>query len=391
MEIPKKEQKVFDFFLFWNENDTLLLRLNELNPYVTNFIIIEFDLNFKLNQYKKFLDLGSEEFDNFREKITHLKLEFKNHDEYYISQMKKLKVDYLDLHEKFFIKTFNEIQIFLENYSVDFEDIIMFSHIDEIPNLENLEKIKELLVYGPVILKNHNFVHTTKYYQENCHIGTQIYNHSMIIRNTNILFETHRKKLINDKNLPVTFIKNGWHLSHFHEIEKVVDNLNNCSLIYNKRFSIEDVKKTISKLSPLTKNSPKEKFKKTGADLPKNIKYVDQNLEFPIENFSHLIAIETDEIQGDFSSIRIVNFTENPILPFETESHDGIFQYNLLLPIRELYESEDFFREYKLNEIKLVIQWFEPLDTDKIVIKTKSSEKEFFWSEIKEKEFYTII
>lgn len=391
MEIPKREQKIFDFSLFWNERDMLLLRLNELDDFVTDFVIVEFDLNFKLNHYKKFLDLSSPDFDRFREKITHLKLEFRNHDEYYNLQIKKLKVESLDLHEKFFVRIFGEIKSFLENNNVDFEDIIMFSHVDEIPDLLDLEKIKTFLVYGPVVLKNHNFVHTIKYYQESSHTGTQIYNYSMIVRDNNILFNTHVKKLLNDKNIPVTFLKNGWHLSQFFEMNKVVDNMNNCSLIYNKKFDLDTVVKTISKLTPLTVSSPSIKFKKTNVRLPKFIEYIKTNSDFEITNFSHLIVVETEEIEGDFDTVRIIKYTKDPSLPFESQMDSNVWNYNLLVPNKELYESEDFFEEYKINEVKLVIQWIEPLDNDKIVIRTKNSDKQFHWHEIKDFNLHSVI
>lgn len=391
MEIPKREQKIFDFFLYWKERDMLLLRLNELNDFITDFVIIEFDLNFKLNHYKKFLDLSSPDFDNFRHKITHLKLEFRNYDEYYNSQMKKLKLESLDLHERFFVRTFDEIQKFLENYDVDFEDIILFSHVDEIPDLVDLEKIKSFLIYGPVVLKNHNFVHTIKYFQESCHTGTQIYNYSMIVRNSNILFEIYVKKFLNVKNMPVTFIKSGWHLSQFFEIEEVVENLNNCSLIYHQKFDSDRVVKNISKLKPLTEISPKMKFKKTNIKLPKSLKYVNTNSDFEISNFVHLIAIESAEIDGNYDTVNFVEYTTNPSLPFESNLNDNVTTYNLLIPREKIYESENFFEEYKINEIKLIIQWLEPLDNDKIVIRTQNSSKEFYWYEIKELELYTVM
>jgi hypothetical protein len=62
-----------------------------------------------------------------------------------------------------------------------------------------------------------------------------------------------------------------------------------------------------------------------------------------------------------------------------------------LIPREKIYESENFFEEYKINEIKLIIQWLEPLDNDKIVIRTQNSSKEFYWYEIKELELYTVM
>lgn len=90
MEILKRQMKIIDCFLYWNEIDTLLLRLHELDSYVSNFVIVEFDLNFKLNRHKEFLDLSSFKFERFRKKISHLKVDFKNYDEDFDTELKKI-------------------------------------------------------------------------------------------------------------------------------------------------------------------------------------------------------------------------------------------------------------------------------------------------------------
>jgi hypothetical protein len=89
--------------------------------------------------------------------------------------------------------------------------------------------------------------------------------------------------------------------------------------------------------------------------------------------------------------VRKINFTENPTDPFETYVGKNIFEYNLLVPKDQLYESDNFSTEYKFNDIKLVVQWIEPLENDTIIIKTNSSTKEFKWSEIKDKELFYVI
>ena len=141
----------------------------------------------------------------------------------------------------------------------------------------------------------------------------------MIVRNGNLLFEIYEKKFVGEKNLPVTILKNGWHLSHFDKIERVVDNLNNCSLIYHKKFDKEEILNCIRNLIPLIDKTSKIKFKKTDIELPEKLDFIDKNLGFEVGDFYHLIAVETDDIDGEYSSIRIINYSENPNLPFENE------------------------------------------------------------------------
>lgn len=389
MEIPKRKQKIFDCFLYWDEKDLLLLRLSELYPHVTYFLIIEFDLNFKLDTYKEFSDLSSSEFDSFRDKIIHLKLDFENSDESFsnISSPKKN----LEIYQKFFFSAFEEIKKTLKNFEPDFEDIVMFSDVDEVPDLEFKQNIFSSLVYGPVILKSHNFVYTTKFYQEYSHLGTQIFYYSMIIRNGKILYDVNQCKIFDKKNLPISYIKNGWHLSHFNVLDKVVNKLNFSSEIHKKKFTSEDLSELIHNLSPISELQSKIKYKKTDIQLPKNIFLIDENKNFKIIQRKHFVSVGNQRTIDGFYSIRFINFTDDPNLPFEKTIGNNIFEYNIMSPKQVLYNSDEFTKEYKLNDIKLVLNLISPLDDDLITIETENGVKEFCWGDIKNSLIYDIL
>ena len=114
--------KIFDCFLYNDENLILDIRLNTLNEFVEKFIIIESQYDHQGN--KKELNFKIENFISFKDKI-----------------------DYLVI-EKFPKNLTNwERENFQRNYilnglrNANDEDFIMISDVDEIPNLSKIKEI----------------------------------------------------------------------------------------------------------------------------------------------------------------------------------------------------------------------------------------------------------
>ena len=133
--------KIYDCFIYFDEELLLDIRLNILNKYVDKFIIVESKFshrgeprepNFNINRYKKFQD-----------KIEYILLD-KNPENLF-----KINKDDTKINEKIIIngnlREFfqrNAIQEGLKN--ADEDDLIIISDVDEIPNLEeiNFNKIE---------------------------------------------------------------------------------------------------------------------------------------------------------------------------------------------------------------------------------------------------------
>ena len=133
--------KIYDCFIYFDEELLLDIRLNILNKYVDKFIIVESKFshrgeprepNFNINRYKKFQD-----------KIEYILLD-KNPENLF-----KINKDDTKINEKIIVngnlREFfqrNAIQEGLKN--ADEDDLIIISDVDEIPNLEeiNFNKIK---------------------------------------------------------------------------------------------------------------------------------------------------------------------------------------------------------------------------------------------------------
>ena len=139
--------KIFDCFMYFDEDLLLDLRLNVLNKYVDYFIIVESKYNHKGE--KRNLRFNIDNFSNFKEKIIYLIYEDipKGIKEIGVEEDQNLKSRKLILNaylrenaqRNFIIKGLNE--------AAD-EDVILISDLDEIPNLEGVsfKQIKNKII-----------------------------------------------------------------------------------------------------------------------------------------------------------------------------------------------------------------------------------------------------
>ncbi len=131
--------KIFDCFMYFDEEIVLDLRLNILNDYVDYFVIVESTFTHRGDTRK--LKFNHEKFKKFEKKIVYLV-----YDEYPSNIEEALKDDNHDEKSRKYILN----AAYRENGQRDFiinglknandEDLILVSDVDEIPNLENLDK-----------------------------------------------------------------------------------------------------------------------------------------------------------------------------------------------------------------------------------------------------------
>ena len=139
--------KIFDCFMYFDEDIVLDLRLNFLNKYVDYFVIVESSFTHKGDKRKLKFDL--KKFNNFRNKIIYVTFDeepknveevFDTDDEGEKSRKYILNAAYRENGQR------NHILKGL-NKSQD-EDMILISDVDELPNLENIDfnKIKKDII-----------------------------------------------------------------------------------------------------------------------------------------------------------------------------------------------------------------------------------------------------
>ena len=130
--------RVFDCFMYFNEDVVLELRLNYLDKFVDQFIIIESTFNHR--GQKKNLNFNVNKFSKFKDKIKYFVLDAQP------SNLEKIKDnDSEDEKSKKYILNGYKRDHFQRNYisnginEADLNDVINLSDIDEIQNLEKLD------------------------------------------------------------------------------------------------------------------------------------------------------------------------------------------------------------------------------------------------------------
>ena len=116
--------KIFDCFLYSNEDLILDVRLNILSDYVSRFVIVEANKDHQGKEKK--LNFNINNFPKFKNKITYLVVD---------DFPKNLTNWQRENYQRNFIS--NGL------HNVQEDDYIIISDVDEIPNLENIDSIKK--------------------------------------------------------------------------------------------------------------------------------------------------------------------------------------------------------------------------------------------------------
>ena len=126
--------KIFDCFMYFDEDVVLDLRLNTLNKFVDNFVIVESifthkgekrNLNFNIKKFEKFKDkIIYLIYDKQPKEILNKEIQKNDHGGYIINALLRENGQRNFISEG--LKFAND------------DDLILISDVDEIPNLENI-------------------------------------------------------------------------------------------------------------------------------------------------------------------------------------------------------------------------------------------------------------
>ena len=222
--------KIFDCFMYYDEDIVLDLRLNVLNRYVDKFVIVESKYTHSGEKRKLLFDINK--YSKFKTKIDYIILDNEPENLEIISDE-----DNEDKKNSKYIMNALKRENFQRNgitkglKMANKEDLIIISDVDEIPNLSilNIEKIK-----NEIILFKQNFY----YYKFNLKLENMPWYGSKACRYKNLKSPQWIRN-IKGKNYPfwrldvifsdkkysnIKFIENGgWHFSNMKtpdEIEK---------------------------------------------------------------------------------------------------------------------------------------------------------------------------
>ena len=140
--------KIFDCFMYLDEDLVLDLRLNYLNSFVDKFVIVE--SKFTHSGKKRNLNFNFKKFEKFKDKIIYLILDHEPND------IEKVKDDDDEnTKNRKYILNGMKRDFYQRNYIINGlmdaneNDLILISDLDEIPKLENINfrNIKEKLIF----------------------------------------------------------------------------------------------------------------------------------------------------------------------------------------------------------------------------------------------------
>ena len=129
--------KIFDCFMYFNEDLILEIRLNELYKYVEKFIIIESNYTHS-GEFKEY-NFDIEKFNKFKDKIIYIKV--KDKPKNYLEIDKNLTLDEKkgkQILNALILENFQRNEILKGLNEVNDDDFIIVSDLDEIPNLNNV-------------------------------------------------------------------------------------------------------------------------------------------------------------------------------------------------------------------------------------------------------------
>ena len=378
-----KKHKIIDTIFLYDEIDMLLFRFTELNEYVDHFIVMESNIDF-LGNLKPFFFLENQNlFENWKDKITYLPtsditLESISllHDE-----MKKNRYNRnltLSINrDNIQFAQLNNLKNHLLSTDLYFEDLILISDVDEIPDLSDYSVIMDKLKFSPVILRQKNFQWSKDYINTKPHLGTCCLLFTSIITTISDFFKPYFIRN-NIRSQSYDIIDSGYHFSHFSSMDKTKEKL----LLLNPEISESHIKYCWDNLISLTTDQTERQYIliEYEGELPKNIELIQsQNIG---RNYSkkYTITLNYNKVESTFIlNVHINKDNQFDILLPSSQYYDILIEENTL---------ENFQKMYGVNEIKKIISSFYPSSQDLFKFVNDGKFIEYSWAELKNEFIY---
>ena len=378
-----KKNKIVDCFFFYDEIEILQFRLKELDPYVSYFIVIEGKVDYRNNTKKINFDLENTLFDEYREKIIHLvydkfdKSSLKQIYETLKYEKKLLSFDESEIN-KFDILDYALYSLREKILSLDlqFEDLILVSDVDEIPDLSNTETLSHNIKFDSLIFRQTNFVWSTKFIDTHPHLGTCVFDKSKLITDPKSFLHQYEWKM-RKLHFPSIILNNGYHFAHFYDYEKTLNKLN---LLYDQNENVVLTKSAIlESMRNLTHPCQIKKpylhtLVEYSGPLPKNSHLLNNQVIGRIWSKNFLVLVnpseETkhNELISDYHQPFFINFTEEYIKRTILQNEYDIFAPNETYYQEDTISLDKFRYIYCLNEINKVLNRHLLLSHDFVII-----------------------
>ena len=238
--------KVYDCFMFYDEDTVVDIRLNCLNAFVDKFVIVE--SKFTHSGKKRDLLFDIHKFKKFENKIIYLVLDYEPHG---IEAVNDLD-DHGEKSRKYILNAAKR-ENYQRNYlnqglgEADPNDIVLISDLDEIPNLEhiNFGTIKNKLIFFEqqifyykfnLCLNSVNWIGTKACKKKDLISPQWIRN----IKDRSYSFWRLDTLFSQNKYRNIHFVANGgWHFSYLKNAKDIEKKLK--SYLHHREFDIESI------------------------------------------------------------------------------------------------------------------------------------------------------
>ena len=232
--------KIYDCFMYFDEEVVLDLRLNTLNEFVDYFVIVESIFTHKGD--KRELKFNHKKFEKFKNKIIYLVLDKEPKG---LQKIIDTKNDHGGYIMNALLRENNQRNFISEGLkSANDDDFILISDVDEIPNLEKIN-------FGKVSEKIIQFRQEMFYYKFNLKLPNLIWTGSKGCKKKDLIspqwlrnikdkkYSLFRLDTIfsETKYISIKFIDNGgWHFSNIKSAEEIEYKLK--SYLHHREFDI---------------------------------------------------------------------------------------------------------------------------------------------------------
>jgi hypothetical protein len=399
--INQKKYKIIDTVFFEDEIDYLLFRFTELNDSVDLFIVLEG------NQKESVFLKNIEMFKKWETKIIHILSDPSTEDEF-LNIIKTHKLNNIDIsnlpsNEKLRVNQISDLISKILTLNLNFDDVVLISEIDELPEIPSMNILQEYLSFEPVFFSQKNFLWSKDFVNEQNHLGTSCYLFSHFILSSHLVFLYSFFKNYNTIYDPRT-INFGYRFSYFNSIQESIEKI---SRKYNQD-DLESIENLINNSRnnllyyDLPSQSNPKPLKKYLGRLPLNIDMLNTQpigREIPKK---HLVIIGIDSFHDidtkDFESVSIITHTNDISAEEHKQVHDNIKIHYIQIPNQKYYDVfvndntlENFQKMYFLNEIKKIIILQHPLEIDIFEFYFAGKTISYPWSIIKDNFIYDLL
>jgi beta-1,4-mannosyl-glycoprotein beta-1,4-N-acetylglucosaminyltransferase len=354
-------RKIIDCFTFFNELDLLKFRLAELYDKVDHFILIECTKTFTGQVKPLYYSLNKDEFENWNDKIIHVVVTDMpiNLPQYKIDELVALpeirNINWVREHHqrRSVVKGLNRLNL-------NFDDVIIMSDLDEIPDMDIVSNNIKFLDMGPIVFEQDWYIWNLEWMKGMKWRGSSMFLFSQFIDNKDIFQHIRNLRWDEvDENKEFITVDGGWHFSWFGSSEFIrkkmfsfahtetateyFRNLKNIEYLVREGLTPEEPSDSPIKLLP-TENILRK--------LPKNLELIPN---YSFEKFSKVYDCFMFSHELDLLNLRLhelYDYVDYFVIVESNETHSG-------LP-KPLYfrENQHLFEKFSDKIINVAIEGF---------------------------------